>query len=67
MKKQMFLGTSQKVPGIPHFLKRQAQMDIKNLNKWRLAAPLQMLKKLNNEAADNDYRYRNVDKPFPLL
>ncbi len=48
-------------------LKVQAQIDKSNLDEWRLAAPSQMLKRLNDEAAEGDNRYRNTDKPSPLL
>jgi hypothetical protein len=50
-----------------NFLKIQTQVDLNNLAKWRLAMPNQTLKKLNDEAAQSDHRYRNIDKPFPLL
>jgi hypothetical protein len=48
-------------------LKEQAQIDKHNLDEWSLAASSQMLNWLNDEAAENDDRYRNVDKPPPLL
>ena len=52
---------------ISPFLKKQLQLDKNNLNRWHLEAPSLMLKKLNDEAADDDNRYRNIDKPLPLL
>jgi hypothetical protein len=52
---------------ISRFLKMKVQIDITNLNRWRRAAPSRMLKKLNDEAAESDWRYRNIDRPFPLL
>ena len=48
-------------------LKEQVQLDKSNLDEWRLAAPSQMLKRLNDEAAEGDNRYRNTVKPSPLL
>lgn len=67
MKEKISSEILEKASVISPFSKRQVQTDINNLNKWRLEAPSQMLKKLNDEAAESDDRYRNIDKPFPLL
>ena len=66
MKEQSFGMLNIDYPISP-FFKTQLQIDKNNLNRWRLEAPSQMLKKLNEEAADDDNRYRNIDKPLPLL
>ena len=66
MKEQSF-GMLKKNFPISPFLKKQLQLDKSNLNRWHLEAPSLMLKKLNEEAADDDNRYRNIDKPLPLL
>jgi hypothetical protein len=48
-------------------LKNKERIDVKNLHEWRLAIPFNILKKLNDDAAETDDRYRNIDKPPPLL
>ena len=65
--KEKFFGILEKDSPLSPFLKRQVQIDKSNLNRWRIEAPSLMLKKLNEEAADDDHRYRNIDKPLPLL
>jgi hypothetical protein len=67
MKQQIFTAVLDSVTGISQFLRAQIKTNINNLKEWRLAAPQQMIKQLNNEAAVSDERYRNIDKPFPLL
>lgn len=57
----------ERAPNAILLLKTQERIDISNLNEWRLAIPFNMLRKLNEDAADNDVRYRNIDKPQPLL
>ena len=67
MKDQFYNGILEKVSGFSSRWKIRVQIDINNLNKWRISAASQMLKKLNDEAAESDYRYRYIDKPSPLL
>ena len=67
MNQQIFRAVIGTVDGISRFVKTNIQIKINNLKEWRLAAPQQMLQQLNNEAALSDERYRNIDKPFPLL
>ena len=67
MTQQIFKAVIGTVDGISRFVKANIQIRINNLKEWRLAAPQQMIKQLNNEAAVSDERYRNIDKPFPLL
>jgi hypothetical protein len=45
----------------------QERIDTSNLNDWRIAIPFNMLRKLNEDADENNIRYRNIDKPPPLL
>lgn len=56
-----------RVTAISRLWTEQVRIDISNLNEWRLAAPVRMLKQLNDEAAESDGRYRNTIKPLPLL
>ena len=47
--------------------KKKDLKDIQNLKEWRIAMPANIRKKLNNDAAETDTRYRNIDQPPPLL
>lgn len=48
-------------------LSRKLQSSIKNIKNWKLAQPFNILKKLRDESAAMDLRYRNIREPFPLL
>ena len=61
------MGMLGKLSRISNLINAQIKIDINNLQNWRLEAPSQMLKALNKEAAEDDDRYRNTPKPFPLL
>jgi hypothetical protein len=67
MNTKISLVTPGKLSRIPNLINTQFQIDLNNLNNWRIEAPSQMLKALNKEAAEDDDRYRNTPKPFPLL
>jgi hypothetical protein len=69
MKQKLFAsGIFKIIPDhVSRFFKMKVRIDLNNLNRWRRNAPSRMLKKLNDEAADSACRYRNVDKPSPLL
>ena len=47
--------------------KNKDQVDFNNLKEWRIAVPENIRKKLNDDAAETDNRYRNIDQPPPLL
>ena len=47
--------------------KNKERIDIHNLKEWRIATPANIRKKLNDDEAETDNRYRNIDHPPPLL
>jgi hypothetical protein len=51
----------------PIELSNRLQVSMKNEKEWHLAEPANMLKKLNDDSALIDKRYRNICKPTPLL
>ena len=43
------------------------RVDVHNLSEWHIALPASVRKKLNDDAAETNSRYRNIDQPPPLL
>jgi hypothetical protein len=56
-----------RVADASRLLKEQAEVDLNNLNEWNLDLPTRVRKTLNDQDAESDNRFRNIDKPPPLL
>jgi hypothetical protein len=56
-----------KSPRSPELLSRNWQLSLRDFKNWKLSGPANMHKTLKDAETLNDFRYRNILQPAPLL